>query len=112
MTVFQEKEPCAYHAGAAPGLTNLLVARGRRLTGFRGGDSYSTLRSTESDDPVSHGRGSFLSMRPYRSRALFAMDDSGLENVSENRENSFPCADREVNVVLAAQDEVATTPIT
>jgi len=37
------------------------------------------------------GPRKFLSMRPYRSRALFAMDDSGLENVSENRRNfRFP----------------------
>jgi hypothetical protein len=97
--------------GAAPGLTNLLVARAAALL-----DSVDTVHirlyeSTESDDPVSQWSAevSFdeaisLPRIVREGRLRFG------KRFSEPEKFRFPAPIGETTVVLAAQDEVCTIP--
>jgi len=109
---FQEKNRCALiTAGAAPGLTNLLVARAANLL-----DAVETVHirlyeSIESDDPVSQWSPevSFdeaISLPRVVRGGRFRFG----KRFGEREKFRFPPPIGETNAVLAAQDEVGTVP--
>src|ERR1700730_718489 len=101
---FEEKNRLALiNTGAAPGLTNLLVKRASV--------QIRLYESSESDDPISQWspEGSFdeaiSNPRVYRA-GKFHME----KRFAELEKFRFPDPVGNANVVLAAQDEVATLP--
>jgi len=109
---FQKKNRCAViTAGAAPGLTNLLVARAASLL-----DTVETVHirlyeSTESDDPVSQWSAE-VSFDEAVSHPRIVRDGRFRfgKRFGERETFRFPAPIGEANVVLAAQDEVGTIP--
>jgi hypothetical protein len=109
---FQQKNRCAViTAGAAPGLTNLLVARATAMM-----DSFDSVyirlyESTESDDPVSQWSAE-VSFDEAISLPRVVRDGRFRfgKRFGEREKFRFPPPIGEVNVVLAAQDEVGTVP--
>ena len=109
---FEEKNRLALiNTGAAPGLTNLLVKRAAEML-----DTVETVQirlyeSSESDDPISQWspEGTFdeaiSNPRVYRA-GKFHM----AKRFAELEKFRFPDPVGNANVVLAAQDEVATLP--
>lgn len=109
---FEEKNRLALiNTGAAPGLSNLLVKRAAEML-----DAVETVQirlyeSSESDDPISQWspEGSFdeaiSNPRVYRA-GKFRME----KRFAELEKFRFPDPVGNANVVLAAQDEVATLP--
>jgi saccharopine dehydrogenase (NAD+, L-lysine forming) len=109
---FEEKNRLALiNTGAAPGLTNLLVKRAAEML-----DTVETVQirlyeSSESDDPISQWspEGTFdeaiSNPRVYR-HGKFHM----AKRFAELEKFRFPDPVGNANVVLAAQDEVATLP--
>jgi saccharopine dehydrogenase (NAD+, L-lysine-forming) len=109
---FEEKNRLALiNTGAAPGLTNLLVKRAAEML-----DTVETVQirlyeSSESDDPISQWspEGTFdeaiSNPRVYRA-GKFHMG----KRFAELEKFRFPDPVGSANVVLAAQDEVATLP--
>jgi saccharopine dehydrogenase (NAD+, L-lysine-forming) len=109
---FEEKNRLALiNTGAAPGLTNLLVKRAAEML-----DAVETVQirlyeSSESDDPISQWspEGTFdeaiSNPRVYRA-GKFHM----AKRFAELEKFRFPDPVGNANVVLAAQDEVATLP--
>jgi hypothetical protein len=109
---FQAKGRAAViNAGAAPGLTNLLVTRGSELLDNVDSASIRLYENTSSADPVSmwspeaafdeaishpriYRQGKFLFARRFSGREIFR----------------FPRPIGEIPVYLAAQDEVVTLP--
>src|SRR6266852_1041044 len=86
------------NAGAAPGLTNLLVKRAAEMLDEVEAVHIRLYESTESDDPISHPQ-------VYRN-GKFQLG----KRFSEVEKFRFPEPIGTVSVVLAAQDEVATLP--
>ncbi len=109
---FQEKNRCALiTAGAAPGMTNLLVARAAALVDSVDAVYIRLYESTESDDPVSQWSPevSFdeaISLPRIVRGGRFRFG----KRFGEREKFRFPPPIGEVNVVLAAQDEVGTVP--
>jgi hypothetical protein len=109
---FQEKNRCAViTAGAAPGLTNLLVARASAWMDSVDAVYIRLYESTESDDPVSQWSAevSFdeaISLPRVVRGGRFRYG----KRFGEREKFRFPPPIGEVGVVLAAQDEVGTVP--
>ena len=109
---FQEKNRLAIiTAGAAPGLTNLLVARGSELMDSVDAVFIRLYESTESDDPVSQWSPevSFdeaISLPRIVREGRFKYG----KRFGEKEKFRFPPPIGESTVVLAAQDEVGTVP--
>jgi saccharopine dehydrogenase (NAD+, L-lysine-forming) len=109
---FQEKNRAAViTAGAAPGLTNLLVARAASLMDSVDGVFVRLYESTESEDPVSQWSAevSFdeaISLPRIVRNGRFRFG----KRFGEREKFRFPPPIGEANVVLAAQDEVGTVP--
>jgi hypothetical protein len=109
---FQEKNRVAViTAGAAPGLTNLLVARGAELMDSVDAVYIRLYESTESDDPVSQWSAevSFdeaISLPRIVRGGRFKFG----KRFGEKEKFRFPPPIGETTVVLAAQDEVGTVP--
>jgi saccharopine dehydrogenase (NAD+, L-lysine-forming) len=109
---FQEKNRAAViTAGAAPGLTNLLVARAAAMM-----DSVDTVHirlyeSIESDDPISQWSPE-VSFDEAVSHPRIVRDGKFKfgKRFGEREKFRFPPPIGEVSVVLAAQDEVGTIP--
>lgn len=109
---FREKHRAAViNAGAAPGLTNLLVARSAEMLDAIEAVQVRLYESTNSDDPVSQWshEASFdeavARPRIYRDgRFRFG------KRFGEREVFRFPPPIGPVGVVLAAQDEVGTLP--
>jgi saccharopine dehydrogenase (NAD+, L-lysine forming) len=109
---FREKHRMALiNTGAAPGLTNLLVARAADLLDEVQSVRIRLYESTESEDPISQWSPevsfdeAISNPRVYRNnRYTLAKRFSELEKFR------FPDPIGAANVVLAAQDEVATLP--
>ena len=109
---FRDKHRVALiNTGAAPGLTNLLVARAATLLDEVHSVHIRLYESTESEDPISQWSPevsfdeAISSPRIYRRKKyLLARRFSELEKFR------FPDPIGAVNVVLAAQDEVTTLP--
>ena len=109
---FEEKNRTALiNAGAAPGLTNLLVKRAAEMLDDVHSVHIRLYESAESDDPISQWspEGSFdeaiSNPRVYR-HGKFRME----KRFAELEKFRFPDPIGAANVVLAAQDEVATLP--
>jgi saccharopine dehydrogenase (NAD+, L-lysine-forming) len=109
---FQEKNRAAVIVvGAAPGLTNLLVARAANLMDSVEGVYIRLYESTESEDPVSQWSAevSFdeaISIPRIVRNGRFRFG----KRFGEREKFRFPPPIGEANVVLAAQDEVGTVP--
>jgi len=99
------------NAGAAPGLTNLLVKRAAEMLDEVHSVHIRLYESTESDDPISQWSPevsfdeAISHPRVYRD-GKFRMG----KRFAELEKFRFPEPIGTVNVVLAAQDEVATLP--
>ncbi|MGB7282075.1 MAG: saccharopine dehydrogenase NADP-binding domain-containing protein [Candidatus Acidiferrum sp.] len=109
---FEEKNRTALiNAGAAPGLTNLLVKRAAEMLDEVHSVQIRLYESTESDDPISQWSPevsfdeAVSHPRVYRS-GKFRME----KRFAELEKFRFPDPIGNANVVLAAQDEVATLP--
>src|SRR5271154_3641498 len=109
---FEEKNRAALiNAGAAPGLTNLLVKRAAEMLDEVHSVQIRLYESTESDDPISQWSPevsfdeAISSPRVYRD-GKFLME----KRFAELEKFRFPDPIGNANVVLAAQDEVATLP--
>ncbi|HYL61652.1 MAG TPA: saccharopine dehydrogenase NADP-binding domain-containing protein [Candidatus Methylomirabilis sp.] len=109
---FEEKNRVALiNAGAAPGLTNLLVKRSAELLDEVHSVHIRLYESTESDDPISQWSPevsfdeAISHPRVYR-HGKFRMG----KRFAELEKFRFPHPIGSANVVLAAQDEVATLP--
>src|SRR5579863_7891778 len=109
---FREKNRCAViTAGAAPGLTNLLVARASALMDSVDAVYIRLYESTESDDPVSQWSAE-VSFDEAISLPRVVRDGRFRfgKRFGEPEKFRFPPPIGEANVVLAAQDEVGTVP--
>jgi Saccharopine dehydrogenase NADP binding domain len=109
---FREKNRAALiTAGAAPGLTNLLAARAARLMDSADAVHIRLYESTESEDPVSQWSAE-VSFDEAVSRPLVVRQGRFRfgKRFGEREKFRFPPPIGEVNVVLAAQDEVGTVP--
>jgi hypothetical protein len=109
---FEEKKRTAVsNAGAAPGLTNLLVKRAAEMLDEVHSVHIRLYESTESDDPISQWSPevsfdeAISNPRVYRN-GRFSME----KRFAELEKFRFPDPIGNANVVLAAQDEVATLP--
>ena len=109
---FQDKNRTAViNAGAAPGLTNLLVRRAAEMLDEVESVQIRLYESTESDDPISQWSPevtfdeAITNPRVYRN-GKFRME----KRFAELEKFRFPDPIGNANVVLAAQDEVATIP--
>jgi hypothetical protein len=109
---FEEKNRAALiNAGAAPGLTNLLVKRAAEMLDEVHSVHIRLYESTESDDPISQWSPevSFdeaISHPRVYCNGKFRMG----KRFAELEKFRFPDPIGNANVVLAAQDEVATLP--
>jgi hypothetical protein len=111
---FEEKNRAALiNAGAAPGLTNLLAKRAAEMLDEVHSVHIRLYESTESDDPISQWSPevsfdeAISHPRVYRN-GKFRMG----KRFAELEKFRFPDPIGYANVVLAAQDEVATLPYT
>jgi hypothetical protein len=109
---FEAKHRAAViNTGAAPGLTNLLVKRAAELLDEVLSVQIRLYESTESDDPISQWSPlvsfdeAISQPRIYRHKKFRLA-----KRFSELEKFRFPNPIGPVNVVLAAQDEVATLP--
>jgi hypothetical protein len=109
---FEEKNRAALiNAGAAPGLTNLLVKRAAEMLDEIESAHIRLYESTESDDPISQWSPevtfdeAISNPRVYR-EGKFRME----KRFAELEKFRFADPIGRANVVLAAQDEVATLP--
>ena len=109
---FEERNRTALiNAGAAPGLTNLLVKRAAEMLDEVESVEIRLYESSESDDPISQWspEGTFdeaiSNPRVYRD-GKFRME----KRFAELEKFRFADPIGSANVVLAAQDEVATLP--
>src|ERR1700676_1449767 len=109
---FQGKNRAAViTAGAAPGLTNLLVARAASLMDSVEGVYIRLYESTESEDPISQWSAE-VSFDEAISLPRIVRDGRFRfgKRFGEREKFRFPPPIGEANVVLAAQDEVGTVP--
>jgi len=109
---FKEKKRAAViTAGAAPGLTNLLVARAADMLDSVEAVYIRLYESTESDDPVSQWSAevSFDEAISWPRIVRNGRFRYG-KRFGEREKFRFPPPIGEANVVLAAQDEVGTIP--
>jgi saccharopine dehydrogenase (NAD+, L-lysine-forming) len=109
---FRKKNRCAViTAGAAPGLTNLLVARAASLLDTVEAVHIRLYESTESDDPVSQWSAE-VSFDEAISLPRVVRDGHFRfgKRFGEREKFRFPPPIGETSVVLAAQDEVGTVP--
>ena len=97
--------------GAAPGLTNLLVARAAAMMDAVDAVYIRLYESTESDDPVSQWSAE-VSFDEAISLPRIVRDGRFRfgKRFGEREKFRFPQPIGEANVVLAAQDEVGTVP--
>src|SRR6266852_5050796 len=98
-------------AGAAPGLTNLLVARAAAMMDAVDGVYIRLYESTESEDPVSQWSAE-VSFDEAISHPRIVREGRFRfgKRFGEREKFRFPPPIGEVSVVLAAQDEVGTVP--
>jgi saccharopine dehydrogenase (NAD+, L-lysine-forming) len=109
---FEEKNRLALiNTGAAPGLTNLLVKRSTEML-----DEVETVQirlyeSSESDDPISQWSPEVTFDEAISNPRVYREGKFGMEKrFAELEKFRFPDPVGSANVVLAAQDEVATLP--
>lgn len=99
------------NAGAAPGLTNLLVARAAELLDAVEAVRIRLYEASDADDPVSQWSAEVAFDEAVSPPAIYREGRYRLGRRFGERERfRFPPPIGEVGVVLAAQDEVATLP--
>jgi hypothetical protein len=109
---FEEKGRTALiNSGAAPGLTNLLVKRSSELMTEVQSVQIRLYESSESDDPISQWSPEVSFDEAVSSPRIYRHKKFKLaKRFSELEKFRFPEPIGAANVVLAAQDEVATLP--
>ena len=109
---FEEKNRVALiNAGAAPGLTNLLVKRAAEACDEVEAVHIRLYESTESDDPISQWSPVVSFDEAVSHPRIYRGGKFQLgKRFSEVEKFRFPDPIGSVRVVLAAQDEVATLP--
>jgi len=109
---FQQKHRVALiNAGAAPGLTNLLVKRAAELLDEIHSVRIRIFESTESQDPISQWSPEVSFDEAISNPRIYRNGKYQLaKRFSELEKFRFPDPIGAANVVLAAQDEVATLP--
>src|SRR6202140_1652859 len=109
---FRKKNRCAViTTGAAPGLTNLLVARAAGLLDSVESVHIRLYESTESDDPVSQWSAEVSFDEAISLPCIVRTGRCGYGKLfGEPEKFRFPPPIGEARVVLAAQDEVGTIP--
>src|ERR1700684_3386241 len=107
---FEEKNRTALiNAGAAPGLTNLLVKRAAEMLDEVHSVHIRLYESTESDDPISQWSPEVSFDEAISSPRVYRNGKFGMEKrFAELEKFRFPDPIGAANVVLAAQDEVGT----
>ncbi len=99
------------NTGAAPGLTNLLVKRAADLLDEVQSVQIRLYESTESDDPISQWSPEVSFDEAISNPRIYRNGKYTLaKRFSELEKFRFPDPIGTANVVLAAQDEVATLP--
>ncbi|MGB2635322.1 MAG: saccharopine dehydrogenase NADP-binding domain-containing protein [Candidatus Acidiferrum sp.] len=99
------------NTGAAPGLTNLLVKRAADLLDEVQSVQIRLYESTESDDPISQWSPEVSFDEAISNPRIYRQGKYTLaKRFSELEKFRFPDPIGTANVVLAAQDEVATLP--
>ncbi len=109
---FKAKQRVALiNTGAAPGLTNLLVKRAADLLDEVHSVHIRLYESTESDDPISQWSPEVSFDEAISNPRIYRAGKYKLaKRFSELEKFRFPDPIGTANVVLAAQDEVATLP--
>src|ERR1700720_79720 len=109
---FEEKKRTALiNAGAAPGLTNLLAKRAAEMLDEVHSVHIRLYESTESDDPISQWSPEVSFDEAVSHPRIYRDGKYQLaKRFSELEKFRFPDPIGTANVVLAAQDEVATLP--
>ncbi|HKM68268.1 MAG TPA: saccharopine dehydrogenase NADP-binding domain-containing protein [Candidatus Acidoferrum sp.] len=109
---FEEKHRAALiNTGAAPGLTNLLVKRAAELLDEVHSVHIRLYESTESDDPISQWSPEVSFDEAISHPRIYRNGKYQLtKRFAELEKFRFPDPIGAANVVLAAQDEVATLP--
>src|SRR5436309_8959951 len=109
---FEEKSRAALiNAGAAPGLTNLLVKRAAELLDEAKAVHIRLYESTESEDPISQWSPEVSFDEAISHPQVYRDGKFQLgKRFSEVEKFRFPDPIGTIRVVLAAQDEVATLP--
>jgi len=109
---FEAKHRAALiNTGAAPGLTNLLVKRAAELLDEVHSVQIRLYESTESDDPISQWSPEVTFDEAISNPRIYRQKKYKLaKRFSELEKFRFPDPIGTANVVLAAQDEVATLP--
>lgn len=109
---FEEKHRAALiNTGVAPGLTNLLVKRAAELLDEVHSVHIRLYESTESDDPISQWSPEVSFDEAVSHPRIYRNQEYQLaKRFSELEKFRFPEPIGAANVVLAAQDEVATLP--
>jgi len=109
---FEEKHRAALiNTGAAPGLTNLLVKRASELLDEVHSVQIRLYESTESEDPISQWSPEVSFDEAISNPRIYRQKKYQLtKRFSELEKFRFPDPIGTANVVLAAQDEVATLP--
>jgi len=109
---FKEKNRTALiNAGAAPGLTNLLVKRAAEMLDEVESVQIRLYESSESDDPISQWSPEVTFDEAISSPRVYREGKFGMEKrFAELEKFRFPDPIGNANVVLAAQDEVGTIP--
>lgn len=109
---FEEKNRTALiNVGAAPGLTNLLVMRAAEMLDDVHSVHIRLYESTESDDPISQWSPEVSFDEAISNPRVFRHGKFRMEKrFAELEKFRFPDPIGAANVVLAAQDEVATLP--
>ncbi len=107
----QKKRVAVINAGAAPGLTNLLVRRGADLLDAVESVQIRLFEETESDDPISQWSAEVsFDEAVSRPRVLRGGRFALAKRFDEREIFRFLPAVGKVPVYLAAQDEVGTLP--
>src|ERR1700693_4095032 len=109
---FEEKNRAALvNTGAAPGLTNLLVKRAAEMLDEVESVQIRLYESTESDDPISQWSPEVTFDEAISNPRVYRDNQFRMEKrFAELEKFRFPEPIGNANVVLAAQDEVATLP--
>ena len=109
---FEAKRRAALiNAGAAPGLTNLLAKRAAELLSEVQSVQIRLYESSESDDPISQWSPEVSFDEAISQPRIYRQKKFELaKRFSELEKFRFPDPIGSANVVLAAQDEVATLP--
>jgi hypothetical protein len=109
---FEEKNRTALiNAGAAPGLTNLLVKRAAEMLDEVESVQIRLYESTESDDPISQWSPEVSFDEAISNPRVYHQGKFRMEKrFAELEKFRFADPIGNANVVLAAQDEVATLP--